>query len=324
MQTDKNDLIVKEVESTGVLPVINIPHSDLAEDVACAVIKGGINSMEITLRSADSLQSISKVKKAYPNMVLGAGTVLSTQTVDDAINAGADYIVTPGYDQEIVDYCKDKNIMIIPGCSSPSEIQKALKSGLSVIKFFPAELSGGTKALKLLSGPFKKAKFLPTGGITLDNLGEYLKLPCVIACGGSFMAGSDLVSGKKFDEITALCKKSVEISLGFELAHVGINGENETQAINVATALSDVLGFSVKIGNSSVFAGKAVEVMKTKYYGTNGHIGFYTNSVKRALCWFEKNGMEVIKESVKEDSKGLVSAYLKQELGGFAIHVVRR
>lgn len=316
--------VEQEIESTGILPVINIPNSELAQDIAGAIIDGGIHSLEITLRSADSLQSISNVKETYPDMIVGAGTVLSLQMVDDAIKAGADYIVTPGYDQEIVDYCKKKNKLIIPGCSTPSDIQKALKSGLDVIKFFPSELNGGVRALKLLSGPYPKARFLPTGGITFDNLGEYLELPCVIACGGSYMANSELVKSKNYTEITALCKKALRISLGFELAHVGINGENESQAISIASAVADIFDLQLKVGNSSVFAGKFVEVMKTKYYGTNGHIGFFTNSVKRAIGWFERKNLEVIKDSIKEDSKGLVSAYLKQEIGGFAIHVVRR
>lgn len=312
-------------EQTGILPVINIPSADVAVSVAKALREGGLNSIEVTLRSEDSLESIRVIKKEFPDMTVGAGTVLSIETVDAALSAGADFIVCPGYDEEIVDYCIAKGVLAVPGCKSPSEIQGAVKKGLTVLKFFPAELSGGIDAIKLLSGPFPKVRFIPTGGINYKNLGKYLECDKILACGGSYMATADQIKNGEYEAITANCKKALDISLGFELAHVGINNENGEQAEKGAGSIGDIFRMPVKVGNSSVFAGTAVEFMKTMFYGTKGHIGFKTNSMERALAYLKNSGVEIIEESIRTDAKGkLVSAYLKDEIGGFAVHIVRK
>lgn len=312
-------------KQTGILPVINIPEVSVACDIALALRHGGINSIEVTLRSADSLESIKAIKEAYPDMCVGAGTVLDCDTVDKALNAGADFIVSPGYDEKIVDYCISKNVEVVPGCTSPSEIQRAVGKGLTTLKFFPAELSGGIEAIKLLSGPFPKVKFVPTGGINFKNLGSYLECDKVLACGGSYMATAEQIKNRDFAAITAACKKAVDISLGFELAHVGINNKTAEIAISGASTLSSIFNLPVKNGNSSIFTGTAVEFMKSEYYGENGHIGFKTNSMQRALDYFENNEVEIIEESIRYDDKGkLVSAYLKEQINGFAVHVVRK
>ncbi len=207
-----NDILTS-VEQTGILPVINIPSAHIAKDVAKALRDGGINTIEVTLRSEDSLESIKAIKEAYPDMVVAAGTVLSTDTVEQALEAGADYIVCPGYDEGIVDYCTSKNVLVIPGCVTPSEIQGAVKKGLRVLKFFPAELSGGVAAIKLLSGPFPMVRFVPTGGISFQNLGDYLECNKVLACGGSYMAASEQVENGDYEGITKACKEAVRISL---------------------------------------------------------------------------------------------------------------
>lgn len=317
--------LLKALEQTGILPVINIPSAAVAKDVASAVRNGGINTIEVTLRSADSLESIKAIKAEYPDMVVAAGTVLSTETVDKALSAGADYIVCPGYDEEIVDYCISKGVLVVPGISTGSEIQNAVKKGLKILKFFPAELNGGIEAIKLLSGPFPSVRFVPTGGINFGNLGSYLQNDKILACGGSYMATADQIKNGDFAGITAACKKAVDISLGFELAHVGINNENGEVALAGAEKMSETFRLPTKVGNSSIFSGTAVEFMKTMFYGTKGHIGFKTNSMARALEYFEANGIEVIEESIRRDDSGkLVSAYLKDEIGGFAVHVVKR
>jgi len=281
-------------EETGILPVINIPSVSVAVSVAKALRNGGINSIEVTLRSADSVESIKTIKKEFPDMLVGAGTVLSAKTVDEVLAAGADFVVCPGFDEEIVDYCIEKNVPVVPGCQTPSEMQKAVKKGLKVLKFFPAELSGGIEAIKLLSGPFPNVKFVPTGGINFNNLATYLASDKILACGGSYMATSDQIKNGDFEGITAACKKAVDISLGFELAHVGINNENGQEAENSANVMGDIFRLPVKVGNSSVFSGTAVEFMKTMFYGTKGHIGFKTNSMERALAYFKNSNIEII------------------------------
>lgn len=313
------------IEEIGILPVINITDTELAKPLAKVLIEEGISTIEVTLRSECSLEAIAEIKKNYPNMLVGAGTVLDIKTVDKALKAGADYIVTPGFDEETVNYCLEKKVEIFPGCSSASEIQKAYNMGLRVLKFFPAELNGGVDAIKLLSGPFKGVKFVPTGGINFDNLEKYLSCGAVAACGGSFMATADQLKNRDFDGIRAACKKAMDISLGFELAHVGINHDSEAEANTTAVMLGRLFRMPVKVGNSSTFAGDAAECMKTNFYGTKGHIGFKTRSSLRALAWFKNQGYEIIEESIKLKPNGnILAAYLKDEIGGFAVHIVEK
>ncbi len=312
-------------EQTGILPVINIPNVSLAIPVAEALRNGGVNAIEVTLRSPDSLESIKTIRSAFPDMTIGAGTVLNTQTVDNAIECGADFIVSPGYDDEVVNYCVSKGIQIVPGCTTPTEIQKSVKLGLKVLKFFPAELSGGINSINLISGPFPDVKFIPTGGINFKNLGTYLANKKVLACGGSYMATSEQIKNGDFKSISDACKKAVDISLGFELAHVGINCDNETEATDVAECISDIFRLQPRYMNSAVFAGAAVEAVKSNGWGQNGHIGFFTNSIFRALAYFEAKGISINENSFKYNKNGDVScAYLKDDIGGFAFHVVER
>lgn len=312
-------------EFTGILPVINIPNATLAVPVADALRHGGVNSIEVTLRSPDSLDSIKNIKSAFPDMTVGAGTVLSTKTVDDAIMSGADFIVSPGYDEEIVDYCIQKGIQIVPGCVAASEIQIAAKKGLKVLKFFPAELNGGIDAINLLSGPFPDIKFVPTGGINFKNLATYLKNKKVLACGGSYMATKEQIEKGDFDAITAACKKAVDISLGFELAHIGINCDGEQNAINIAETISNLFRMSPRYMNSAVFAGTAVEAVKSKGWGERGHIGFFTNSIPRAMAYFRALDIAINEDSFKYNKNGEISCfYLNDDIGGFAFHLVER
>lgn len=312
-------------EQTGILPVINIPNVSLAIPVAEALRLGGINSIEVTLRSADSLDSIKSIKLAFPDMTVGAGTVLNTQTVDRAIENGADFIVSPGYDDEVVNYCVNKGIQIVPGCTTPSEMQKAVKLGLKVLKFFPAELSGGIDAINLLSGPFPNVKFIPTGGITFENLGKYLACKKVLACGGSYMATKGQIENRNFEKITEACKKAVDISLGFELAHIGINCTSEDSAASVAESISKIFRMQPRHMNSAVFAGTAVEAVRSGGLGTHGHIGFYTNSIERAMAYFDAMNIPLNESAFKYNKNGEISCvYLKDEIGGFALHAVEK
>lgn len=312
-------------EQTGVLPVINIPECEIAVSVAKALREGGVNSIEVTLRSPDSLESIKKIKSQFSDMTVGAGTVLNIEMVDNALKAGADFIVSPGYDEKVVDYCISKNVLIVPGCVSATEIQRAVSKGLKIIKFFPAELNGGIEAIKLLSGPFPDVKFIPTGGINFKNLGTYLSNDKILACGGSYMATSEQIKNRDFSAITAACKKAIDISLGFELAHVGINCENEEEAKDVAENISGIFRIEPRYMNSAVFAGCAVEAVKSKGWGELGHVGFFTNSIQRAMAYFESKGIELNEESIKYNKAGNITCiYLKNDIGGFAFHIVER
>lgn len=202
----------EKISSIGVVPVIklNNPETD-AVPLAKALCDGGVPVAEVTFRAAGADFAIKLMKEACPEMLVGAGTVLTTEQVDKAIAAGAEFIVTPGFDPEIVAYCVEKNMPIYPGCTTPTDYHAALKFGLEVLKFFPAEQSGGLAKIKAMSAPFPMFKVMPTGGISLNNLKDYISAPVIAACGGSYMVTADLIDNHKWDEITELCRKSIEI-----------------------------------------------------------------------------------------------------------------
>lgn len=203
--------ISHQIEQIGVVPVIKLRHPETdAAPLARALCAGGVPVAEVTFRAAGAPEAIRKMREACPDMLVGAGTVLSVAQVDEAVAAGAQFIVTPGLDEEIIRYCVVKHIAIYPGCTSPSDYHTALKYGLEVLKFFPAEQSGGLAKIKAMSAPFPMFRIMPTGGISLDNLADYAKSPLIVACGGSYMVSDALIDAQNWDEITALCKKSVE------------------------------------------------------------------------------------------------------------------
>lgn len=316
--------VFETIEKTGILPVINITDIETALPLAQALTDSGIPVIEVTLRNEKSLDAIKTIRNNYPQMGILAGTVLSVETAEQAIAAGADGIVMPGYDDEIVDYAIENNIPIVPGCVTAADIQKGVKKGIKVFKFFPAEQCGGVAALKLLSGPFKGVKFLPTGGINYDNLGDYLKNDFIIACGGSYMADAKTLKAKDFEKIAANCKKAMDISLNFKLAHIGVNHDDATAAYNSAEIISAAFRFNVRECSSSTFAGNAVECMHNYRFGEKGHIGFSTNSMKRAMAYLEARGIEFDDSSIKRDADGNITCiYFKDQVAGFALHIVK-
>ncbi len=204
--------IEKKVQSIGVVPVIKLNHPERdAVPLAKALIAGGVPVAEVTFRAAGAATAIKAMRENFPEMLVGAGTVLTTEQVDEAMAAGAQFIVTPGMDPDIVAYCQKVGIQIFPGCTTPTDYHTAYKFGLEVLKFFPAEQSGGIAKIKAMSAPFPMFKVMPTGGISLKNLADYVKNPVIAACGGSYMVTADLIDNGKWDEITDLCKQSVEI-----------------------------------------------------------------------------------------------------------------
>ncbi len=204
--------LMQTISRIGVVPVIKLgnPERDAAP-LAKALCAGGVPVAEVTFRAAGADTAIRLMKEACPEIIAGAGTVTRTEQIDLAIAAGAQFIVTPGLDPELVAYAQKKGIAIFPGCTTASEYHQALKFGLELIKFFPAEQSGGLAKIKALAAPFPQFKVMPTGGVSLKNLKEYLSSPIIAACGGSYMVTADLIENQKWNEITALCRQSVEI-----------------------------------------------------------------------------------------------------------------
>ena len=203
--------MLKKIEGFGVVPVVVLNDAKDAAPLAKALCEGGLPCAEVTFRTEAAEESIRIMASEFPEMFVGAGTVLTIDQVDRAVAAGAKFIVSPGFDPEIVDYCIEKNIPIYPGCITPSEIAQAVKRGLEVIKFFPAEQFGGVSTIKALAAPYTSVKFMPTGGVSAQNLENYLSFNKIIACGGSWMVKGDLVKAGKFDEITELVKEAVQL-----------------------------------------------------------------------------------------------------------------
>jgi len=312
--------ILETIGKIGIIPVIKITEIETALPLAKALCDGGLPAAEITFRTDCAAEAISLIAKNYPNMLVGAGTVLTVAQVEQAVNAGAKFIVSPGLNPNVVSYCVSRNIPVIPGCATPSDIEKALELGLDTVKFFPAEAAGGLPMIKALSAPYK-VKFVPTGGINEKNILPYLLYDKVLACGGSFMVNDELLKNKDYAGITALTKKAVDIMLGFTLAHIGINAENEAQAKKAALLLSEMFHFNVSELPVSYFAGP-FEVMKSKGAGRNGHIAVGTNSVERACFYLKNKGFEFDESTILYDDKGRMRfIYLKDELLGFAIHL---
>lgn len=317
--------ILRELGSIGIVPVVALDDAKDALPLGRALLEGGIPCAEVTFRTAAAEEAISTLTTELPEMLTGAGTVLTTEQVDRAVAAGAKFIVSPGFNPKVVGYCVEKNIPIVPGCSNPSDIEMALEFGLEVVKFFPAEAAGGIAMIKAMSAPYGGIKFMPTGGINSGNINDYLSFNKVLACGGSWMVDKKLVAAGNFAEITRLTREAVDTILGFELAHIGVNTDSDSEAGSAADKYSQLFGFARKDGNSSIFAGSGIELMKSKYLGTNGHIAIRTNKISRAMYHLTRRGASFNLDSAKYDDKdNLKAIYLEGEIGGFAVHLVQK
>lgn len=203
--------IEDKIQSIGIVPVVVLDHSKDAGFLADALCEGGIFCAEVTFRTEAAEESISLMTARHPDMLVGAGTVLNTEQVDRAVSAGAKFIVSPGFDEEIVDYCIERNISVFPGCITPSELAKAVKRKLRLVKFFPAEQFGGIDTIKALAAPYGNIRFMPTGGINTGNLSRYLSCDKIAACGGSWMVKKDLIKAGEFEKIKIMAEKAVQL-----------------------------------------------------------------------------------------------------------------
>lgn len=322
----KINAVVEEFSNIGIVPVIKLDKVENAEKLAAALRAGGINCAEATFRAKGADQVIARMLKAFPDMMVGAGTVLTVEQAEAATAAGAKFCVAPGLNPKVVSHCLERGIAFAPGLSSASEIEQAMELGLDFVKFFPAEQAGGVAYIKSVCGPYRNMRFMPTGGITADNLNSYLAYNKIVCCGGSWIVPAKALAEENWDEITRLCREAVDRMLGFELVHVGINCANPEEADGVADKFQSAFGFAKKVGNSSVFASTYVEMMKSPFRGDNGHIAIATNSVKRAVYQLKLRGFEADETSFKFDKATgeLNVAYLKEQFGGFAVHLVKR
>ena len=318
-----NDLL-KKIHDIGIVPVIAIDDAEKAVPLAKALVAGGLPAAEVTFRTAAAEDAIRAIVKEVPEMVVGAGTVLTKDQADRAIDAGVQFIVSPGFNPDITRYVIDKGMLMIPGTATAGEMEQAMAMGLDAVKFFPAEQNGGIDKLKALAGPYKTLMWMPTGGINTDNLEKYMSFPQILACGGTWMVKKDLIEGERWDEITAICKAAVKKMLGAELKHIGINTANEEEAVSLAKTLCALFDMEYRPIDISVFVGRGFEIMKYMGEGRNGHIAIAVNDIDRAVFHLAHNGATFDESTRKTDEKGTKLIYLNGDFGGFAIHLARK
>lgn len=317
--------ILKKVGLYGIVPVVKIDDAEKALPLAGALCRGGLPVAEITFRTACAEEAIKAICKEYPNMLVGAGTVLTPEQADRAVAAGAKFIVSPGLNPKVVAHCLEIGVPITPGCSNPSDIETALEFGLDVVKIFPAEAIGGLPMIKAMSAPYGSLKFMPTGGLNESNILSYLKFNKILACGGSYMVSSDLINAGDFAKIEEMTRNAVMQMHGFELKHVGFNTENKEKALAAMELLCRLFGFEPKPGNSGAFAGTGFELMYKPFHGTNGHIAIGVNFLDRAVFYLQNMGVEFEPESYAKFAAGESKAvYLKDEIAGFAFHLLQK
>ena len=316
--------MLTQLSLAGLVPVIKVKDARDAVPLCQALKIGGLPVAEITFRTDAAEEAIRLVHEALPDVLLGAGTVLTCDQADRAWAAGAGYIVSPGLNPDVVRHCLQKGYPVLPGCANPSDIEAALSFGLKTVKFFPAEALGGLKLIKAMSAPYGDVRFVPTGGINENNLNEYLAFPKIAACGGSWMVPDDAVQSKNWEAIEALARKAVETMLSLSIVHVGVNAGDPDTALSQARLFSALLGAPIKDGNSSMFVGKCVELMKKPFRGANGHIAIGTLNVERAKWHLTQRGFAFDESSAAYTPDGQMKAiYLQDEIAGFALHLLK-
>ena len=316
--------ILEELSKIGIVPVIKIDDAKDAVPLAKALLDGGLPCAEVTFRTAAAKDAIAAMSKAFPEMLVGAGTVLTTEQADAAVAAGAKFIVSPGLNPDVVRHCVERNIPIVPGINNPTGIEQALSLGLTTVKFFPAEPSGGVKMIKAMAAPYGNVTFMPTGGVSAENLSQYLSFPKIIACGGSWMVPSDKIATGDFAGIEKLVREAVDTMLDFKLLHVGVNCQSEADADGAAAQLRDIFSFETDKRAISSFAGTGFEFMNSVGRGTMGHVAVKTSSVERAVYHLTRRGVRFDESTARFGKDGkLEFIYLADEIAGFAYHLTK-
>ena len=308
----------KTLYDLGIVPVVAIDDADKAVPLAKALRDGGLPAAEITFRTAAAEEAIRRISEECPDVLVGAGTVLTKDQCDRAIAAGAKFVVTPGFNPEMIEYIKSTGIPMMPGAATPGEMEQAMSMGLTNIQFFPAEANGGVAQLKALAGPYQAAKWMPTGGVNTKNLNDYLSFDRILCCGGTWIATSADISEGKWEDITNKCKDAIRTMLGFKLDSVVIYDGSEKAKAD-AKLLCKLFGFEYKETENGVSAG-AVSFMKDDC-GAKGCIVISTLNGNRAKAYLERLGAE-IDPDIWYDKKGNVTCFgLKNTVAGFEICV---
>ena len=273
--------ILEEISNIGVVPVVAIDHKDDAAPLADALTKGGLPCAEVTFRTPAAEESIRIMADQFPDMLLGAGTVLTTEQADRAIAAGAKFIVSPGFNPKVVSHCIEKNIPITPGISSPSDMEQAIEMGLDAVKFFPAVPSGGLSMIKALAAPYHTMRFMPTGGVTPQNLTEFLDYPKILACGGTWMVKPELLATGNFEEITRLTRQTVRTMLDLKIDELTLPFPHTGN--NLSDALHGLINLSS--GSTKELTISCRYLKRTIYQKTEPHSGMTMQNMILPEIW---------------------------------------
>ncbi len=315
--------ILEHIGLLGILPVAIVEDERQAPLLAQTLQESGLPVVEVAFRTQAAVRVIENIAADASHITVGAGTVLTVDQAKEAVDAGASFIVSPGLNSKIVEYCLARNIPVVPGVATPTEIQRALEYDLEVLKFFPAEACGGLPYLRAIAAPFKNLKFIPTGGIDQSNLLPYLQCPEVLACGGSWMVKQELLKEGRFDKIAELTCQAITTMLGFGVRHIGMNSASPEEATAVARQLEDIFHLEQRETPGSIFVGTGFEVLKRQYLGTHGHIAIATNFIDRAVAHLALNGVRVKEETRDVRNGRLAAVYLDVEIGGYALHLLQ-
>ncbi|MCR4662166.1 MAG: bifunctional 4-hydroxy-2-oxoglutarate aldolase/2-dehydro-3-deoxy-phosphogluconate aldolase [Clostridia bacterium] len=320
--TAKYDKLIRELELCGFVPLITINNFKNASPLAGALTTSNIRALEITFRTNQAPQVIKLLNTKYKNLIVGAGTVINTAQVDLAIESGAQYIITPSFNEEVVDRCIERNIPIFPGCSNATDIEHAYAKGLRVVKYFPAELSGGVEMLKALSGPYPFMKFIPTGGINCSNIGKYLAFNKVLFCAGTFIASEENIKNGNFEEIVKNAKAAVNAITDLKFERIELN-TNYFETSNMFKTLSSFFGDLYQKGDDDVSIFK--KYADNLSADNKGFVVYSTPNIERTLYYLEYRGFIANEKTIVRNSKNIQELCFNNELAtGYGLKLVRR
>ncbi|MBN2533514.1 MAG: bifunctional 4-hydroxy-2-oxoglutarate aldolase/2-dehydro-3-deoxy-phosphogluconate aldolase [Spirochaetales bacterium] len=310
--------IINQLRLYGIIPIITINNPDVVKPVAEALLKARLPVLEITFRTDAAGEAIRIVSKEFPEILIGAGTVLTIETAQKAVFAGAKFILAPGFNPKVVDYCIQHDIAILPGINSPTQIEFALEKGLEVLKFFPSEASGGIELIKAMAAPFPKVRFIATGGIKSSNLASYMSCTRILACAGSWIAsGSDIAAGR-FDQIAENAVKSIQIMHGFRIKSVEIPGIEEEEFAVINRLFSGLLHQSPVKTEQGVQIADMLAFTRKKNPNSMGIICLETIDIERAMFYIQSQGYKVEKNEATQE------LMLSQNIGNYRIKITRK
>lgn len=317
--------IFQRIGHLGVLPELTLKDAIDAIPVGRAISDGGISMAEVTFRTDAAEDSIRLMSNAIPDMLIGAGTILNPLQVDLAVDAGAKFIVSPGINVDVVTHCQDRDIPVIPGVSNPTDIETALRLGLSLVKFFPAESNGGIQALRAMGEPYPGLKFMPSGGLNEENVDDYLRSNRVLAVAGNWMATPKMIEKGDLDGITMHCHRAVKRMLGFSFDHIGLNFPKLEEAQLAAEDVAKIFDEDIIDDSDGLIVGGFFQGVMPGVPGTYGHVGLRTYHIGRAMEFFRDKGITFDNNHARYDKAGnLVSVYADQEIGGMTLLLIQQ